>query len=83
MTFAHLWKPPIYSQKHIHDLCCSIDTVPFTLRDIQQYKAKYVGSNTERADIKAAYLKHKGCLIHMSADILFMDKYSEPRSRRL
>lgn len=63
--------------------CCSIDTVPFTLRDIQQYKAKYVGSNTERADIKAAYLKHKGCLIHMSADILFMDKYSEPRIKKI
>lgn len=57
----------------------SFDEVSFTLRDIQEYKTKYIGSKLERSDIKAAYMKYKGCLTHMATEILFMDHASEPR----
>lgn len=61
----------------------SFDEVAFTLKDIKEYKSKYMGSKIERNDIKMAYMKYKGCLTHMAADILFMDHTSEPRIKNI
>lgn len=61
----------------------SFDEVPFTLKDIKEYKSKYIGSKLERHDIKKAYLKYKGCLTHMAAEILFMDHTSESRVKNV
>lgn len=72
-------KRDIYKSK----LHRSYDEVAFTLRDIKEYKAKYIGSKLERHDIKKAYLKYKGCLRHMHSDVLFMDHTSEPRIKNV
>lgn len=72
-------KREIYKSK----LPRTFDEVAFTLRDIKEYKSKYIGSKLERHDIKKAYLKFKGCLRHMVAEILFMDHTSEPRIKKI
>lgn len=72
-------KHEIYKSK----LPRSFEEVSFTLRDIKEYKSKYIGSKLERHDIKLAYEKYKGCFRHMGADILFMDHTSEPRIKNI
>lgn len=61
----------------------SFDTVPFTLRDIREYKTKYIGSKLERSDIKKAYMKYKGSMSYMATEILFMDRESFPRIKNI
>lgn len=56
---------------------------PISMKDIQKYKANYVGSELEQEDIKKAYIKHQGCLNQMSKEVLFMDHSNEPRIKRI
>lgn len=52
----------------------SVDEPPITLGEIRRFQALYVGSNMERCDIKKAYIKCRGNLKEMAAEIMFMDK---------
>lgn len=52
---------------------------PITVEDINNYEKEYVGSETERTDIKKSYLNGKGCLNYMMDHVQFMDCKDEPR----
>uniref|UniRef100_A0A182JQ16 J domain-containing protein n=1 Tax=Anopheles christyi TaxID=43041 RepID=A0A182JQ16_9DIPT len=52
---------------------------PLTTEDIDNYQKSYVGSETERNDIKRAYLRGKGCKNSMMCAVPFMQCEDEPR----
>ncbi|XP_053663038.1 J domain-containing protein CG6693 [Anopheles marshallii] len=52
---------------------------PLTTEDIQNYQKSYIGSETERTDIKRAYLGGKGCINFMMQTVPFMTCEDEPR----
>lgn len=52
---------------------------PISVEDITNYEKKYIGSETERGDIKKSYLNGKGCLNYMMDHVQFMDCKDEPR----
>uniref|UniRef100_A0A182P0K4 J domain-containing protein n=1 Tax=Anopheles epiroticus TaxID=199890 RepID=A0A182P0K4_9DIPT len=52
---------------------------PLTTEDIDNYQKSYVGSETERNDIKRAYLRGKGCKNMMMSYVPFMKCEDEPR----
>lgn len=52
---------------------------PITVEDINNYQKEYVGSETERTDIKKSYLNGKGCLNYIMDHVQFMDCKDEPR----
>ncbi|XP_052896510.1 J domain-containing protein CG6693 [Anopheles moucheti] len=52
---------------------------PLTTEDIQNYQKSYTGSETERTDIKRAYLGGKGCINFMMQTVPFMTCEDEPR----
>ncbi|EAA09682.3 AGAP004849-PA [Anopheles gambiae str. PEST] len=52
---------------------------PLTTEDIDNYQKSYVGSETERNDIKRAYLRGKGCKNSMMCTVPFMQCEDEPR----
>lgn len=52
---------------------------PISAEDISNYEKVYVGSETERGDIKKSYLNGKGCINYMMDHVQFMDCKDEPR----
>ncbi|XP_035912283.1 J domain-containing protein CG6693-like [Anopheles stephensi] len=56
---------------------------PLTTEDIQNYQASYTGSETERNDIKRAYLGKKGCINYMMQTVPFMTCEDEPRIAKI
>uniref|UniRef100_A0AAG5D131 J domain-containing protein n=1 Tax=Anopheles atroparvus TaxID=41427 RepID=A0AAG5D131_ANOAO len=52
---------------------------PLTTEDIDNYKKSYIGSETERGDIKKTYLNGKGCKNYMMQTVPFMMCEDEPR----
>uniref|UniRef100_A0A182WMK1 J domain-containing protein n=1 Tax=Anopheles minimus TaxID=112268 RepID=A0A182WMK1_9DIPT len=52
---------------------------PLTTEDIENYQKSYTGSETERTDIKRAYLGGKGCINFMMQTVPFMTCEDEPR----
>lgn len=52
---------------------------PLTTEDIDNYKKSYIGSETERSDIKKTYLGGKGCKNYMMQTVPFMTCEDEPR----
>ncbi|XP_076251297.1 dnaJ homolog subfamily C member 9 [Rhynchophorus ferrugineus] len=49
------------------------------IKDIQEYEQKYIGSETERSDIKRAYEKSKGSMDRILELVPFTNCDSEPR----
>ncbi|XP_050075287.1 J domain-containing protein CG6693 [Anopheles maculipalpis] len=56
---------------------------PVTTEDIQNYHKTYTGSETERIDIKRAYLGGKGCINYMMQMVPFMTCEDEPRIAKI
>lgn len=52
---------------------------PISDEDIDNYEKVYVGSETERNDIKKAYLDGKGCINYMMDHVQFMECKNESR----
>lgn len=52
---------------------------PITTQDIENYKSEYIGSETEKYDIKKAYVNSKGNMDHILEMVAFSDCDSEPR----
>ncbi|XP_053673942.1 J domain-containing protein CG6693 [Anopheles nili] len=52
---------------------------PITTEDIDNYKKQFIGSETERNDIKRAYVSGKGCKNYMMQTVPFMTCEDEPR----
>lgn len=52
---------------------------PISAQDINDYEKKYVGSETERNDIKKSYLNGKGCINYLLDHVQFMNCKDEPR----
>jgi len=52
---------------------------PITTTDIDNYLKEYQGSETEKTDIRKAYLNGKGCINYMMESVPFMAVEDEPR----
>lgn len=52
---------------------------PISTSDIDKYQREYTGSELERADIRKAYERGKGCINYMMNSVPFMDVEDEPR----